>query len=334
MAYLDRQRDSLAGSLASAASKISVKRSQTSAPSPLPSLGTGGGGAPASPSPSVASTTSATAASTPVKKRNGPGGSGPPGSNGLPLGAAIYSQPENTGVGTAIGTNIVYALDYLKQQGGKPVTLDVVLGHLNLHRESETIQKQIVERMRHHPRIMWRPDSATLSSLDSGSSTDDSWKTGTYEHKPIIPNVKDKTALLQYLQRRTDAQGVNVKDLKDGWPDCETALTALEREHKVLVVRTKKDNHPRMVWQDDPTLCFTVEPEFQSLWHRATIPSVEDIVGKLTAAGQKPTSEDPRLRALNQPKEKKAKKRAQRRTGKSTNTHMEHLLKDYSHLKR
>ncbi|CAK7214996.1 transcription factor TFIIE beta subunit, TFIIEB, Tfa2 [Sporothrix bragantina] len=321
MAYLDRQRDSFASSLASAASKINVKRSQTSAPSPLPSLG--GGGAPASPSPSVASTTSATAASTPVKKKNG----GP--TNGLPAGAAIYSQPENTGVGTAIGTNIVYALDYLKQQGGKAVNLSTVLGHLNLNRESEAVQKQIVERMRHHPRIMWRPDNAT-----SDSSADDQWKTGTYEHKPIIPNVKDKTALLQYLQRRTDAQGVNVKDLKDGWPDCETALTALEREHKVLVVRTKKDNHPRMVWQDDPTLCFTVEPEFQSLWHRATIPSVEDIVGKLTAAGQKPTSEDPRLRAMNQPKEKKAKKRAQRRTGKSTNTHMEHLLKDYSHLKR
>ncbi|CAK7201116.1 transcription factor TFIIE beta subunit, TFIIEB, Tfa2 [Sporothrix eucalyptigena] len=320
MSFVDRQRESLAGSLASAASKISVKRSQTSAPSPLPSLG--GGGAPASPSPSVASTTSATAASTPVKKKNGPGGP----ANGLPVGAAIYSQPENTGVGTAIGTNIVYALDYLKQQGGKPVSLTVVLGHLNLNRESEAVQKQIVERMRHHPRIAWRPDTSEHS--------DDNWKTGTYEHKPIIPNVKDKTALLQYLQRRTDAQGVNVKDLKDGWPDCETALTALEKEHKVLVVRTKKDNHPRMVWLDDPSLCFSVEPEFQSLWHRATIPSVEDIVGKLTAAGQKPTSEDPRLRAMMQPKEKKAKKRAQRRTGKSTNTHMEHLLKDYSQLKR
>ncbi|CAK7242869.1 MAG: transcription factor TFIIE beta subunit, TFIIEB, Tfa2 [Sporothrix thermara] len=327
MAFFDKQRDSFASSLAAAASKISVKRSQTSAPSPLPSLG-GAGVAPASPSPSVASTTSATAATTPVKKKSGPGGGGGA-ANGLPAGAAIYSQPENTGVGTAIGTNIVYALDYLKQQGGKPVSLAAVLGHLNLNRESEAVQKQIVERLRHHPRIMWRPDENGSNNTDENY-----WKGGTYEHKPIIPNVKDKTALLQYLQRRTDAQGVNVKDLKDGWPDCEAALTALEREHKVLVVRTKKDNHPRMVWQDDPTLCFTVEPEFQSLWHRATIPSVEDIVGKLTAAGQKPTSEDPRLRAMNQPKEKKAKKRAQRRTGKSTNTHMEHLLKDYSHLKR
>ncbi|CAK7564614.1 MAG: transcription factor TFIIE beta subunit, TFIIEB, Tfa2 [Sporothrix epigloea] len=326
MAYLDRQqRDSLASSLTSTASKASVKRSQTSAPSPLPSFGSGG--PPASPSPSVASTTSVTAATTPVKKKNGPGG---PNYNGLPVGAAIYSQPENTGVGTAIGTNIVYALDYLKQQGGKPASLTVVLGHLNMHREPEAVQKQIAERMRHHPRIMWRPDSTTLPD----SNADDNWKTGTYEHKPVIPNVKDKTALLQYLQRRTDAQGVNVKDLKDGWPDCESALTALEREHKVLVVRTKKDNHPRMVWQNDPSLCFAVEPEFQSLWHRAVIPSVEDIVGKLTAAGQKPTSEDPRLRAMNQPKEKKAKKRAQRRIGKSTNTHMEHLLKDYSALKR
>ncbi|KIH91932.1 transcription initiation factor TFIIE subunit beta [Sporothrix brasiliensis 5110] len=309
------------------APKTAIKRSQTSAPSPLPSLG--GGGAPASPSPSIASTTSATAASTPKKSKGVVGG---PAGN-LPAGAAIYSQPENTGVGSAIGTNIVYALDYLKQQGGKPVSLAAVLGHLNLNRESEAVQKQIVERMRHHPRIAWRAtETAVMSS--STANLDEDWTTGTYEHKPIIPNVKDRTSLLQYLQRRTDAQGVNVKDLKDGWPDCEAALAALEKEHRVLVVRTKKDNHPRMVWLDDPSLCFSVEPEFQSLWHRSTIPSVDDIVGKLTAAGQKPTSEDPRLRAAMQPKEKKAKKRAQRRTGKSTNTHMEHLLKDYSLSKR
>lgn len=212
-----------------------------------------------------------------------------------------------------------------------------VLGHLSLDREPESFRRQVVERMRHHPRITWRPDPTAKTSKPSvvgGNGDDDDWQTGTYEHLPIIPNVKDRTSLLQHLQRRTDAQGVSVKDLKDGWPDCEAALTALEREHRILVVRTKKDNHPRMVWLDDPSLCHAVEPEFQALWHRVEVPAVDDIVRKLAAAGQKPTSEDPRLRDIAAPKEKKQKKRAQRRTGKSTNTHMEHLLKDYSHMKR
>ncbi len=323
MAYLDRQRESFASSLSAAAAKIPVKRTALS-PAPGSSFG---GGAPASPSPSIASTMSVTAASTPKKVKREGGVT----SSGM-VNGAIYSQPENTGVGAAIGTNIVYALDYLKQQGGKPVSLAVVLSHLNLNREPETVQRQIVERMRHHPRITWRPDASGAGV--GGSGGDNTWATGTYEHKPIIPHVKNNTALLQYLQRRTDAQGVSVKDLKDGWPDCEAALAELEREHRVLVVRTKKDNHPRMVWLDDPSLCHGVEPEFQALWHRSEIPSLEDIVRKLAAAGQKPTSEDPRLLAMAQPKEKRQKKRAQRRTGKSTNTHMEHLLKDYSHMKR
>ncbi|OAA65212.1 transcription initiation factor beta [Niveomyces insectorum RCEF 264] len=320
MAYLDRQRDSFANNLASAAAKITVKRPPTTAAAvAATTAATTTAATPASPTPSVASTASATAAT-----------------------PAVYSQPENTGVGAALGTNIVYALDYLKKEGGRPVSLAAVLRHLNLDREPEAFQKQVVARMRHHPRITWRPDDGLLNSSSTAASTEENeWKTGTYEHKPIIPHVKDRTALLQYLQRRTDAQGVNVKDLKDGWPDCEAALAALEREHRVLVVRTKKDNHPRMVWLDDPTLCRTVEPEFQALWHRVDVPPLDDIVRKLAAAGQKPTSEDPRLRrdalaaggggAANRAKQKK---RAQRRTGKSTNTHMEHLLKDYSHLKR
>ena len=322
MAYLDRQRDSFASSLAAAAAKIPVKqRANTSAvASPLPNLSNNAVGTPASPSPSVASTTSVTG-TTPKKSRH----NGPPGGSA----AAIYSQPDNTGMGTDIGTNIVYALDYLKQQRGKAISLAHVLGHLSLNRESEALQKKIVERMRMHPRIAWRPDDSV-----SSMSLDENWSTGAYEHNPVIPGVRDRTSLLQFLQRRTDAQGVSIKDLKDGWPDCEPTLTALEKEHRVLVVRTKKDNHPRMVWLDDPSLCHGVEPEFQALWHRSEIPPLDDIVRKLTAAGQKPTSEDPRLRAANQPKEKKVKKKAQRRTGKSTNTHMEHLLKDYSHMKR
>jgi len=294
--YLERQQQAFASSLASAASKIQVKRP-----------------APVSPSPSVTSTTSAAAGPTPGKKAK------------RDAGATIYSQPENTGVGVALGTNIVYAVDYLKKNTGDTVSLARLFSYFNWNKEPEPFQREIVERLRGHPRVAWNPDAAL---------PEQTWRSGSYEHRPVIPHVRNKTALLAHLQRRNDAQGVTVKDLKDGWPDCEEAIAELEREHKILVVRTKKDNHARMVWSNDATLFRAVDPEFQSLWHRVEVPSLDDIVRRLAAVGQKPTSEDPRTKMVAAPKEKKQKKRVQRRGGKATNTHMEHLLKDYSHIKR
>ncbi|KAJ4293759.1 transcription factor TFIIE beta subunit, TFIIEB, Tfa2 [Collariella sp. IMI 366227] len=98
--------------------------------------------------------------------------------------------------------------------------------------------------------------------------------------------------------------------------------------------RPKKDGAPRMVWLDDASLFHEIDPELKIMWSRCEVPSVENIVPRLVAAQQKPASEDPRIKAMQAPKVEKKKKRAQRRTGKSTNTHMEHLLKDYSHMKR
>ncbi len=293
--FLDRQREAFASGLASAAAKIPAKR-------PIP----------ASPSPSVASTTSAAAGATPTKKPKRD-----------PVGT-IFSQPENTGVGSDIGTNVHYGVDYLKATDGA-LSLKKILNHLNLDKEAEAFQKIIVDRLRNNPRVTWNPDAGL---------SEQAWNSGTYEHRPIIPGVKTAVDLLHYLQRKGDAQGVAVKDLRDGWHDVETGITELEQQHKVLAVRNKKDNHARYVWLDDPTLCHAVDAEFQVLWHRVEVPGVDDIVRRLNAVGQKPTSEDPRLKIAATPKEKKQKKRIARRTGKSTNTHMEHLLKDYSHLKR
>ncbi len=268
---------------------------------------------PDSPSPSVASISSAAVGESPAKKVK------------RDAKAPIYSQPENTGVGVSIGTNMVYAVDYLKQQSARPMTLERVLNHLNLNKEPEAFQRELVERLRMHPRVRWIPDAALKEQA---------WNTGTYEHNPIIPNVRDKPALVKYLQRRTDAQGVAVKDLKDGWPDCEAPITELERDHRLLVVRTKKDNHAKMVWLDDASLHHSIDAEFQAMWHKVDVPGQDDIARRLAAVGQKPTSEDPRAKLAAAPREKKQKKRAQRRTGKATNTHMEHLLKDYTHYKR
>ncbi|KAH0434036.1 transcription initiation factor iie subunit beta [Colletotrichum kahawae] len=290
---LEKQKAAFNSSLASAASKLTAKK---------PSL------APPSPSPSVGSTASKNDASSGKRKRD--------------PNAVVYSQPQNTSFGQEVFTQMQYALEWLKGKD-EPKTATEIFDHLGQTRSTDKHKQSLVEAMRRHPRIQWVPDSKL---------SEQTWRTGTYVHRPIIPGVKDKISLLRHLQSKKDAEGTNVKDLKDGWPDCDQALMELEREHKILIVKTKKEQHPRAIWLDDATLHHHVDDEFKRMWNAVEVPTTDDIVKKLVSVGQKPASADPSLIKKVDPKNNKQKKRAVRRTGKTTNTHMEHLLKDYSHM--
>ncbi|EQK98244.1 hypothetical protein G6O67_008163 [Ophiocordyceps sinensis] len=297
--YLEKQSSAFRGTLASAASKLSNPSSIAKAASL----------APPSPSPSAASDNA-----TPTVKRKREAAPDVP-----------FSQPQLTGYGAEVKTQMTFAVEYLKKKGDSKSMTDIV-DHLSLRSYSDEHKKELAEGLRGHPRVEWRPDA---------SLREQTWNTGFYAHRPIVPGVKDSTSLLAHLQRKTDASGVSVKDLKDGWPDCEDTLASLERHHKVLVVRTKKDNFPRYVWLDDSSLKHTVQPEFQVMWHRVALPSLDDMHRKLVAVGQKPTSEDPLKMALGAGGKAKAqKKKAGKKSGKATNVHMAHLMQDYSNLRR
>jgi transcription initiation factor TFIIE subunit beta len=236
-----------------------------------------------------------------------------------------YSQPQLTGYGAEVKTQMTFAVEYLKKKGDTK-TITEIIDHLSLRGYDEEHKRELAEGLRGHPRVDWKPDA---------SLSEQTWKTGTYAHRPIIPNVKDATSLLGHLQAKTDASGVSVKDLKDGWPDCEDTLAKLEQEHRILVVRTKKDNLPRYVWPNDASLHHSVQPEFQAMWHRVPLPSIDDMHRKLVSVGQKPTSEDPHKAAQGQAaKPKQQKRRAGKRIGKATNVHMAHLMQDYSGMRR
>ncbi|KAL1842659.1 hypothetical protein VTJ49DRAFT_4570 [Mycothermus thermophilus] len=302
MSSFDRQQASFLSSMSAAASK----------------LGTGGTKrtlAPPSPSPSVGSTTSAAAA-----------GSATPRRDRVDTPANIvYSQPAMTGTGDSIISQMAYAVTWLRGKD-EPQTCAAVLSYLSATARPEKEQEFFVEQMRRHPKIQWIPDP---------SLSEQTWRSGTYVHRPTIPGVKDKTSLLAHLQKKTDASGVSVKDLKDGWPECEPAIAELEREHRVLVVRAKKDGAARTVWLDDPSLFHQVDQDLRNAFLRVELPAQESMVARLMAAQLKPASEDPALKAAQQPNSKAVKKKkAQRRTGKATNVHMQGLLKDYSHTKR
>lgn len=302
--YLEKQSSAFKGTLASAASKLSNPTSTKAAAASATTAKL----APPSPSPSAVSDSN-----TPAAKRK---------RDAEP--AVPFSQPQLTGYGSEVKTNMTFAVEYLKKKGESKSIKDI-LDHLSLRAQSEEHKKELTEGLRRHPRIDWAPDPKLSVQT---------WQAGMYSHRPIVPGVKDATSLLAHLQSKTDASGVSVKDLKDGWPECEDTLTSLEGKHRILVVRTKKDNFPRYVWADDASLHYAVQPEFTSMWHRVPLPSLDDMHRKLVAVGQKPTSEDPRKATQGPGKPKTQKKRAGKRIGKATNVHMQHLMQDYSNLRR
>ncbi|KAI1343133.1 hypothetical protein F5Y15DRAFT_278076 [Xylariaceae sp. FL0016] len=246
-----------------------------------------------------------------------------------PTPAAIAQQQAATDFGSHMMTQLTYAVDFLKAKGA-PKTLQEVLAHLTLDTLPEQQQKVFVSLMQKHSRIQHVPPT----QKEQQEKRVPAWRAGKYQFKAKIPGVHDKISLLAFLQRKTDASSLSVKDLKDGWPDCDGAITELERDHKILVVRTRKDNHAKFVWLDDPSLAHPVDSEFQSMWHKTPLPSLDDIVRKLQSVGQKPASEDPRLKKLDAPVQKAKKRKNNKPPKHQSNSHMAHLLKDYSHLKR
>ena len=306
--YLDKQTSaSFRGTLASAAAKLShpTQNRPASAAASLAATRT------ASPTPSAASDSN----TTPTAKRKRDADTG-----GVP-----FSQPQLTGYGAEVKTQMTFAVEYLKKKG-EPKSMTDIIDFLSLRAFSDEHKRELSSSLRAHPRVEWKPDT---------SLAEQTWRSGMFAHRPIIPNVKDATSLLAYLQAKTDASGVAVRDLKDGWPNCEDTIGRLEAEHRLLVSRTKKDNLPRYLWIDDPSLHNAVQPEFQAMWHRVPIPSLEDMHRKLLNVGQKPTSEDPhKVQAGAGGKPKAQKKRASKRSGKATNVHMAHLMQDYSGMRR
>ncbi|KAJ4158579.1 uncharacterized protein LMH87_009098 [Akanthomyces muscarius] len=297
--YLEKQSGAFKATLASAASKLSNPMSVKAA-----SL------APPSPSPSAASD-GLTPTPTAKRKRDAP--------------AEVFSQPQLTGYGVDVKSHMKFAVDFLKARG-TPKSMKDLIDHLSVRNTSDEHKQELAEGLRGHPRVEWKPDT---------SLSEQTWRTGTYSYRPVVPGVTDGTSLLAFLQRKTDASSLAVRDLKDGWPDCEETLGRLERQHKILVTRTNRENFPRHVWLDDASLHHSIQPEFHAMWRRVQIPSIDDMHRKLSSVQLKPTSEDPRKAAAaagNKPKVQK--KRASKRGGKQTNIHMTHLLQDYSNLRR
>ena len=227
-----------------------------------------------------------------------------------------FSQPADTGTGKDIKTQIYYAIENLKEKG-RPQTLTDIISYLNIHNESEKHKANIVHVLRNHAKVEYDPKN------DGGE--------GTFRYRPIH-NIHNGDELLAFLQAQTTAQGLDVRKLKDGWADVEAEIDSLEAQGKLLTTRNKKDSHAKMVWPDDPTLDFPVDKAFQSIWHKIKLPEPEQLANELEAAGLQPANKSRGIKVKSVEQVKKTKK--PRKGGKTTNTHMIGVLRDYSHLKR
>lgn len=228
----------------------------------------------------------------------------------------VYSQPADTGTGKNIMTQVTYAIEHLKTKG-MPMTLTELLSYLSLQHREDEYKRTIGTILRSHEKVDYEEKG------DGGE--------GTYSFRPVH-NIRSGERLLGHLQSQPTAQGLNVRELRDGWPGAEEAINKLEYEGKLLVTRNKKDNHARMVWPNDPSLAVHIDEEFQTIWQKIKLPEAAALADDLEKAGLTPANKSRGIRVKPKVPEKKTKK--PRKGGKTTNVHMVGVLRDYSHLKK
>jgi transcription initiation factor TFIIE subunit beta len=143
-----------------------------------------------------------------------------------------------------------------------------------------------------------------------------------------LHNIRNASSLVAALATQSTGAGLPVKDLKDGYPNIEEDMGALETQGHVLVIRGKKDGAPWMVWHNDAKLNVTISEEFKEMYHGLKVPEAGDLPRELEKVGMTPASVDPRsIKRVVLEKEKKTKGR---RRGKIRNTHLMGILREYN----
>lgn len=219
---------------------------------------------------------------------------------------AIKRQKETDSgfLGSHLSTRLHLAVEYIKQQEA-PVSVSKLLGYLSFD-----ILETLLPLLKEIDRIKYDP-------------------AGTLEYMSLH-NISSADDLLNFLRSQPTFKGTQVKELRDGWPGCLEAISALEEENKILVLRNKKENSPRLVWANLGGDIGTVDEEFVEMWTKIRVPDRDSLYQALIDNSLKPTGADPHeLKKKPQQQEKKQKKA---RRGKITNTHMKGILKDYSQL--
>ena len=239
--------------------------------------------------------------------------------------STLTQPPPSTHGGSELLTQVWNAQKYLKEKDQKPVPFEQLIGYLSLPNDARKNIPLIKRALIQHDRMEYLPKTSSGNGKES------------FKYKPLHP-VTNAEELTAYLARQPTAQGIPVRDLKDGWPDCAAHLDGLERAGSVLVTRIKKDNSPRMVWADSPSYHILnsatqapmkADADFVELWAKTKLPGSEaELRSELEKAGLTPSSQVKEVRRVEGGR--REKRRVNRKGGKTTNNHMLGILKDYS----
>lgn len=230
--------------------------------------------------------------------------------------STVFSQPKDTGTGSHIITQVTYALEKLKEQNS-PWTWQRLAEYLSLHGREKLYGQALKTILIDHDKVKYK-------NVD-GKEKDE------FSFQPMH-NIRSADELLGYLQSQPTAQALNVKDLKDGWHGALDAIDGLEKQGKLCVTRHKKDNSARFVWPNDPSLSFSIDQEFKSMWHSIKLPEPGALADELEREGLTPANKSRSVKA--KPTKQETKTKRARKGGKTTNTHMAGVLRDYSHFKK
>jgi len=231
-----------------------------------------------------------------------------------------FSQPADTGKGEGLQTQVVYAIDYLKTKMDQPpLAFEAILSYLSQDNAERSWKNALSTILRRHPQVTFD------SKAHNGK--------GGYKFRPKH-SIFTADELLKTLQDYETFKGIDVKELKEGWPSVDKTIDRLEDEHRIIVIRHKKDGTPRFVYWDNADWHIKIDEEFRNHYLQIKLPTeraalVQDLVreGQLPA-GKKKEPETKKAMKVEKPKRK------QRRGGKLTNKHMQGIFKDYSGQRR
>ncbi|PPQ69971.1 hypothetical protein CVT24_003675 [Panaeolus cyanescens] len=235
-------------------------------------------------------------------------GSGTPPKKKKPKTNIVYSQPADTGTGTNINTQLVYAVNHLKSTQN-PMRLQDIAIVTNTPLDTDPV---LLEKFKAHDRVLYDPKTDLYS----------------YKHEYTFRN---KAALLTEIQRQTrKGGGISVRTLKESWKEAPQAIEELEKEGEVLVTRTVKDGQLRMVFWNEikPTEeggGMPVEKEFHDLWHSLKVPNDVDLLKQLESEGLQATAAEstvPKVPNGNAKKKGKKGGAPKQRQVRITNTHL------------
>lgn len=208
--------------------------------------------------------------------------------------------------GSHLATQLHLAVEFIKHED-KPVSIKELRDHL----QSVDITETLIPLLKDVDRIRYNPD---IHLFEYAS----------------LHDIKSSESLLAFLNEQGTFKGIPVKELKDGWPNCLKSISELEQEDKILVLRTKKENAPRLIWINKGGNLNLIDDEFKTMWNQVRIPEQDELYKSLIEQSLKPTGADPNIIKRRPNSEEKKQKKVRR--GKITNTHMKGILKDYSQL--